>query len=182
MKSTEFVLNEVEFFLNKLEETKELFPDFDYYLNAFISSARSVLWIMKNEYGKIEGWQEWYDNTDVDSDKKILLSGIVDMRNRSLKKKPLQVKTEFIIGDAINSFNIYDEMMPFAGKKINLTIEQGEKKQASKITDGNTLTFHGTINEIHSVEEFKNKDVLEICQQYCDWLKKIVTTCIDKFG
>ena len=46
---------------------------------------------MKSEYGKIDGWQEWYNNTEVDCDKKILLKGIVDMRNRSVKKNDWQL-------------------------------------------------------------------------------------------
>jgi len=182
LKSTQFVLNETEFFFNKLKETKELFPCFDYYLNAYISSARSVLWIMKSEYGKIDGWQEWYNNTEVDCDKKILLKGIVDMRNRSVKKNPLQIRQEYIIGDGINSYNIYDEMLPFIGKRIHLTIKQIGKKQASTITNNKTLVLKGTINKIHTVEEFKNKDIIEVCQQYLDWLKEIVNTCMKKFG
>lgn len=183
MKHTQFVLDETEFFLNKLKEEQESFPDFNYYLNAYISAARSVLWIMKNEYGKVNGWKKWYDDTEVDNDKKSLLKGIVDMRNRSLKKMPIQIKEEYIIGDGDICYNIYDEMMPFSGKKITLTIEStGIKEKSSRITDGKTLTLKGTINRIHTVEEFKNKDILDVCQQYFDWLKETVNTCVKRFG
>ena len=164
MKHTQFVLDETQFFLSKMEENQESFPDFNYYLNAYISAARSVLWIMKNEYCKVSGWLEWYDSTEVDHDKKLLLKGIVEMRNRSLKKAPLQIKQEYIIGDKEVSYNIYDS------------------KRAGRISDDNTLVLKGTINKINSVQEFKNKDILDVCRQYFDWLNQIVKVCIKQFG
>ena len=183
MKHTQFVLDETQFFLSKMEENQESFPDFNYYLNAYISAARSVLWIIKNEYCKVSGWLEWYDSTEVDHDKELLLKGIVEMRNRSLKKAPLQIKQEYIIGDKEVSYNIYDEITPFVGKKISLTIEQTENsKRAGRISDDNTLVLKGTINKINSVQEFKNKDILDVCRQYFDWLNQIVKVCIKQFG
>ena len=183
MKHTQFVLNESEFFLKKLEEEKENYAYFSYYLNAYISAARSVLWIMKNEYNKVAGWKEWYNSTDIDKEKALLLKGIVDMRNRSLKIEPLQIKQEFLIGDENTKFNLYDEIEPFVGKKISFTIEDtGKKEKARRTSDGNSLTLTGKLTPILTVREFKNKDILEVCQQYFDWLNETVETCIRKFG
>ena len=48
MKSeTRLKLEESSFFLKKMEENIKLDPDFDYYFNAFISSGRSVTFIMQ---------------------------------------------------------------------------------------------------------------------------------------
>ena len=138
---------------------------------------------MNNEYNKVVGWKEWYDSTDTDKEKALLLKGIVDMRNRSLKIEPLQIKEDFLVGDKNTKFNLYDEMQPFVGKKISFTIEAtGKEEKACRISDGNSLTLKGQLTKILSVEEFKNEDVLEVCQQYFCWLKETVETCIQKFG
>ena len=183
MKHTQFVLNETEFFLTKLKEETDRFPNFNYYLNAYINAARSVLWIMKHEYGQINGWREWYDSTEVDNDLEQLLKGIVDMRNRSLKQSPLQIKKEYLIGNDNTYFNLFNEIIPFVGKKVSLTIEQtNEIGNTERIKSDNSLTLKGKLKSIYSVEEFENKDVLDICQQYFDWLKEHVNLCIEKFG
>lgn len=85
-------LNEAEFFLNNLKKHKNIFPEFDYYLNAFVSSARSILWIMKFEYGSNNKWRDWYNNKTTSESEDILLRGIKNMRNRSIKQAPLKTK------------------------------------------------------------------------------------------
>jgi hypothetical protein len=92
VENTEFRLNESKFFLGKLKENKEKTLEFEYYLDAYVSSARSVLWIMKSEYSKLNEWNKWYEEKDPNEEQKKLLKGIVDMRNRTLKQRPLKVK------------------------------------------------------------------------------------------
>ncbi|RHR21780.1 hypothetical protein DWX43_23515 [Clostridium sp. AF19-22AC] len=99
MKNTESRLGEARFFFNKMKESENVFPEFNYYLNAFISSSRSVLWIMNAEYNKIEGWHKWYADKEPDELTKIMLKGIVDARNRSLKKEPLYANKYITLGD-----------------------------------------------------------------------------------
>jgi hypothetical protein len=59
MTGTKLKVNEAKFFLEKMKESFQKQPDFDYYLSAFISSSRSVLWVMRCEFSKIHGWEEW---------------------------------------------------------------------------------------------------------------------------
>ena len=56
--NTKLKLKEALFFLQKMETHVDIEPDFDFYLNAFVSSSRSVKWIMNKEYSKVEGWEE----------------------------------------------------------------------------------------------------------------------------
>ena len=76
MSRTRAKLNEARFFLGELERTYyeyverlELLsknnpepPVCQYYLSAFISSARSVMWVMRSEYQNLGGWEEWYQS------------------------------------------------------------------------------------------------------------------------
>ncbi len=183
MERTQFVLDEAEFFLNKMIEEQENMPCFNYYLNAFISSARSTLWIMQSEYQSVPGWKDWYDGTDVDRNKEKLLKGIVDLRNRSVKNTPLQIREEYIIGDENNSFNLFDEFRSYDGKRIDLTIRQDETPHpASRNVSGNTITLHGTVRKVRIVDEFRNRDIIDVCNEYLLWLKETFNLCVVKFG
>lgn len=57
--NTRHKLNEADFFLCELERNYLNYPDFEYFLSAFISSARAVLWIMESEYNSIKAWRTW---------------------------------------------------------------------------------------------------------------------------
>ncbi|MCW6124219.1 hypothetical protein [Clostridium sporogenes] len=183
MENTEFRLNESKFFLEGMKENKEKSPEFEYYLNAYISSARSVLWIMKNEYCKLKEWKKWYDDKDVNQEQKKLLEGIVKMRNRSLKQRPLKVKEYITIGDDKNFCDIGEVFKKFIGKRVNVEIKQIEDLKKFNISeDRNYTEVIGKLRISTTVEEFKNKDIINICTEYDTWLSNIVNECINIFG
>ncbi len=39
-------------------------PKFLYYLSAFVSSARSVPWVMRSEYAEVPGWERWFEGEE----------------------------------------------------------------------------------------------------------------------
>lgn len=159
-------------------------PEFNYFLNAYISSARSVLWIMQNEFKHIDGWREWYDSFSETEDMKALLKGIVDMRNRSLKQQPLQISEFITIGNETDYFDLIEELQPFDKQKVDLTIQEVKlKSDKPKIFRGeNELKITGKLNIRKTVKEFKNKDIVDICIQYNTWLLEIVDECLAKFS
>lgn len=189
MKNTEQKLNESNFFLDKLKQTQGKHPEFDYYLNAYVSSARSVLWIMKSEYNSIPNWQEWYNNKETTPDEDKLLKGIVDMRNRSLKIEPLHTNEIPLICTSTNKIDLYSELHDFLGDgkhKVELNIstydtkipkeEEGIKKTTTSIT------FSGKLSMVESVSEFRTFNIYDKCNEYFEWLKNIVDECIKNFG
>ncbi|WP_050607249.1 hypothetical protein [Clostridium niameyense] len=186
MENTEFRLNESKFFLKRMKENKEKSPEFEYYLNAYVSSARSVLWIMKSEYSKLKEWGKWYDNKGVSQEQKKLLDGIVKMRNRSLKQRPLKVRKYATIGDDKSFCDIDEVFKKFIGKRVNIKIEPIEDLKNLKgfniYNDNNHTEVTGKLKISTTVEEFKNEDIINICEEYDVWLSNITSECINIFG
>ena len=100
MRHTRHKLDEADFFLKKLDEhyydhANDLSrgevspPTFSYYLSAFVSSTRSVTWVMRHEYNDIPGWREWYDANVPDEEQRVLLKIFNHLRVRSEKTEPL---------------------------------------------------------------------------------------------
>jgi len=185
MENTEFRLNESKFFLERMKDSKEdKSLEFEYHLNAYISSSRSVIWIMNSEYSKVNGWKKWNEDKGVSEELKKLLDGIVKMRNRSLKQKPLKVTTYTTIGDDKNFCDINDVFKRFVGKKVAIEIETMKEKrnEFNFYEDANRVEVSGKLKSSTTVEEFKNKDIIDICIEYDAWLSIIVNECVSIFG
>ncbi|MBU8908481.1 hypothetical protein [Desertibacillus haloalkaliphilus] len=180
-------LNEADFFLNKLKEHKNIFPEFDYFLNAFVSSARAVLWIMNSEYDSNNNWRNWYENKSTSESEDILLRGITNMRNRSLKQAPLKTKKYSIIHSDSETVDVYSEMKIFLekngkDKKYNLEIKEVDNIENQIVRNEKELTIHGILNIYDTVEEFKDSNVIDKCEEYFLWLKSLVEECTSLFN
>ncbi|MDF2503067.1 hypothetical protein [Clostridium sp.] len=184
MENTEFRLNESKFLLEKMKESKSKSPDFDYYLNAYISSSRSVIWIMKNEYSNINGWKKWYECKGLSKEQEILLKGIVEIRNSSIKQKPLKVGTYITINDNEESYDIKELLSDYNGKKMKFKfeIQEEELDHVNIIKDTNHFSISGKLKIASTVEKFKNKDIIDVCMEYDNWLTDIVYECTKIFG
>ncbi|MFD2046402.1 hypothetical protein ACFSTA_18830 [Ornithinibacillus salinisoli] len=181
-------LNEAEFFLNKLKEHKNVIPEFDYFLNAFVSSARAVLWIMNYEYDSNNKWKNWYNEKSTSESEDILLRGITNMRNRSLKQAPLKTKKYHIMNLGTETVDIYEEIKKFVDKhgkdkEYDIVIKQHDNIENRKILRSeNELTIHGRLNIHDTVEEFKGSNIIDKCEEYFLWLKSLVEECTSMFN
>jgi hypothetical protein len=124
MTNTQHKLNEASFFLGKLEQDYLKHPDFDYYLSAFISSARSVLWIMRSEYHTIEGWEDWYISKKPDQDEELFLKRVNEIRVRSEKITALKTGSgmSVLIPKESLSQELKDAMKGTANKHVKVTL------------------------------------------------------------
>ncbi|OGW42810.1 MAG: hypothetical protein A2Y66_06075 [Nitrospirae bacterium RBG_13_41_22] len=167
---------EAQFFFDKLRENKEKQPDFDYYLNAFISSARTTFWIMKAEFGDIKKWQEWYDLKKFEPEQEAFIEKITDLRNRAVKKAPLETKMKVKINKMPESL---DEFMKLGfdwliEKKKDVKLSYEAEQQS-----GSPYKIKGIYFE-HDI--FPGEDILKICENYLKMLQEKVFECIDLFG
>ncbi len=186
MTNTRAKLSEARFFLDKMKENRLKKPDFDYYLNAFISSARSVTWVMKHEYIKIDGWEKWWGSRNFSEDEQTLLKQSNDLRTKSQKEEHVISKTRVVMN--IPAQGLTAELINFwissEGKKIKMEIEKSYDTNTETITvsDG-TTKFVGQLEKIYPVldEVPDNKDVLEFCENYWNLLLKIVEECEQRF-
>src|SRR4030095_10628032 len=86
-------LEEAHFFLGQLAPNYMKDRKFDFYLSAFISSARAVPWVMRSEYGKLVGWKSWYEGRKPSAQEARLLDGTNSLRTRLTKQEALRTTT-----------------------------------------------------------------------------------------
>ncbi len=181
--NTKLKLKEALFFLQKMETHLDIDPDFDFYLNAFVSSSRSVKWIMNKEYSNVEGWEEWNKNISSVNEKVNCLRKISKLRNLSLKEKPLITSKEYIfpIPEGI-------KVIPSVVYKILVVREESlsdlHDKEIEKAIEhefgSNAITFTAK-REIMRIIEKSDEDVLLLSQYYYQWLENLVNECENQF-
>lgn len=198
MKLTEGKLKEAKFFLAELERAYYEFihamgddepapPTAQYYLSAFISSARSVMWVMRYEYHEVSGWEAWYDSRKANRDREEIeiLNKINAVRIRSEKQSPLTLGVNIAFNSVSDDLVLnVDEKLPKEHRKqFNMTIrkvpEEGEvPDEEAKVIE--------TLVEVRSfflaLEEFPKEDVLGVCKSYLGFLEAMVSDCKERFG
>jgi hypothetical protein len=90
---TEHKLREALFFLSQLKKAHPFYQNFNFYLSAFISAARSVTWIMRSECGHIPGWEAWYNSKTPSAADLDLMAKLTTIRNESQKVGSIRTKT-----------------------------------------------------------------------------------------
>lgn len=169
-----------------MKESRSIVPDFDYYLNAFFNSARSVLWIMRAEYCKVEGWEQWFKEKDTIAEIEELIEKITAARNRSSKKEPLKRDTYMTIGGKDKFVDLTDYLKLFGGKEVTLEVKKIKSDDMTEDVEVNQkegeVSVKGVLKIYDSIKEFKRQDICEVCQQYVNWLQKIVDECKEIFG
>lgn len=185
MTETRTKLEESSFFLERLKESQRLHPAFDFYLNAFVSAARSVTWIMRHEYHDVPGWEAWYDLRAVSLDHERVLQGFNTARVRSQKERPLQTAAQISLQlpTGVMTAEMKHRLDQLTGERIIVTVSpvDNSTSRPATITD-TSLTFSATLDDVWRVlEEFPAEDILTVCTSYYQFLESIVTECEAQF-
>ncbi|HAE58982.1 MAG TPA: hypothetical protein DCG54_05600 [Anaerolineae bacterium] len=180
-------LSEAKFFLEQIEANYLEHPAFDYFLGAFISSARSVLWIMRSEFNDIAGWESWYKSLEPSTSDEALLQKINVARIRTEKQAPL--KTNFRVSLTIPKEQFTEKLRQELESMVNKTTEFSVKpvsvrdNLADLSPTNNGLNFIGEIESIYRVlGELGDDDVLVVCREYFATIKNVVFECENRFG
>jgi hypothetical protein len=180
MTNTERKLNEARYFFTLLDIND---PYFDYILSAFLNAARSIGWVMRHEYNKVEGWEEWFNHYYLSEDAKHLLKKINELRIEATKKAGVKTDFFFFQTDLFVDEKYYPEL-----KKIK-DLEDGEyllsivptsEDEPKKIDDA-VIHFEGEINRdkrpyIDNREKLQGK-----CAEYLKLMTEVVTKCSKRF-
>jgi hypothetical protein len=132
---------EAEFFLGQLAPNYMKERKFDFFLSAFVGSARAIAWVMKSEYGKVPGWKAWYQSREPTPEEASLLKGTNALRTRLTKQEALRtteriqlsgVKLSKADYDRVNSMlrSAPDGGVPRSGLTRNCRFE-GQRRTAS---------------------------------------------------
>ncbi|WP_444903842.1 hypothetical protein ACJJIU_00345 [Microbulbifer sp. CnH-101-E] len=188
MQRTNHKLDEAKFFLKKMEENYTS-SEFDFYLSAFISACRSVLWVLAAECKKINGWEDWYKSLKPDEKEKEFLKATNELRVRSEKHSPLVTD---LLGLAVippDAISILPEPLKEAlkeaflsGKWENLDIKIHTKSDIPKESSNRHFIPFLSTNAYRQVPEFEGQDILKVCSRYYNQVTGIVDQSKLKFS
>lgn len=168
-------IKEASFFLKELK-TNTNDAKFVYFLSAYISAARSVLWTMRSEFQRIPGWQQWYDERKTSPAENEFLRKIAEIRN-DLVKKALDglfvTKMECTVTekDTAKVERMFERLT--SGGRIVSDDEIIDLSNSLPITIDRLFFVH---------KSFPDDDFLDVCDKYMAWLIDHMSSCLAAFG
>lgn len=150
---------------------------FNYFLSAFISAARSVPWVMRSEYGKVEGWERWYEVEEQLEEDQALLNAFTELRNSS-------EKTGHLFPSRSPSFKKVPEGDPSL-------LQEADRKKPRMRMKVQTVTppVRTLADDLMYVDEVTwrilhlgDQDLLAACGRYVRMLELLVRKCERLFG
>jgi hypothetical protein len=181
MTSTERKLDEAKYFLGQLNPN---FPYFDYILSAFLNAARSTAWVMRNEFCKTEGWENWYKECYISESERELLEKTNELRISASKKSG--IKTEFNFMDYIipdeKYYPVIDKMLKdLEGKEIKVTFSTELTDNADDEVE-DSYKIRGIVKMNKDESEMSRESISRLCTEYFKFLEKQVILCVNLFS
>lgn len=175
---------EAKFFLGLMERNSGSFPDFNYYVSAFISAARSVTWIMRAEYQTKEGWEAWYDarQPTIVDDK--FLKDANELRVKSVKSEPVQTNVRVTLD--IPPEEVTPELREFfrslqPDQLAQMLLVRTRDVKNGKLGGRQVLAFGEVTKTTMYVDGFPQHDILELGRRYVAELEGLIQECERKF-
>jgi hypothetical protein len=172
----EEALEEANYFYLKMEETMKKPKEFRHNLNAFISRARTLTWVLKKQYSGNPLFDSWYAKEEKLLRADDLMSFFRDARNISLKEQPIRPHSSaYIRNIEINvpkgkAFAITGEGEPVW---IERNGEGKEKKIHASEFDGEVAMQYYFANP-QPPKIFRKLQVIDLCGIYLVALRGLV--------
>jgi hypothetical protein len=180
---TQYKLEEAKFFLALLEQNWRHSPHFDYFLSAFVSSARSVAWVMKSEYGARPGWTEWYEQKKPSAEMRVFLKKMNDVRVRATKSTPLKTQTTATV--TIPPEQQTPELLAYleggTPGLVRLEPTDHTNTEAFLVVGARRLGKVKIEKALHEIPEFGGRDVREVCREYMRELEVLWAECKERY-
>lgn len=184
MNEVKDALDEAEYFYRRMEATSKVPEEFRHNLNAFISSARAVTWVLKKQFSGNQKFSDWYTAEEKIMRADELMSFFVEARNISLKEKPIQPQSSTYIR--------HIEILTPKGRGFAIT-GNGEAVWIEKNGEGKEKTVHAQEFDSEIAKEyyfaspsppklFENLQVLDLCGLYLIALKSLVEEALKNFA
>jgi hypothetical protein len=151
-------------------------------LDAFVTDARSVTYIMQTEFDSITGFKEWYkvkrEEMKRDPDFVLFNKLRVDSTHIRPFNTPSRYTTSFPGGLTITGGKEVNIPLGKADERHNLVIDNEtpvtiDREPADNIRRSTTRNYFFT--------DRPNEDAVRLCEMHFQKLKQIVIECHDKF-
>ena len=179
MTNTERKYQEAKYFFERLDIDETYF---DFNLSAFLNAARSITWVMRYEFNKVEGWEKWFQEYYLSEKGEKLLKEINNLRVEATKKTGIKTNFFFLQTDFLVDERYFPEV-----EKIK-TLEDGEYilsiepiSSESKDSEDVLINFAGTIDRINKPYDAARITLKERCEEYLIMMEEVVKNCISYF-
>jgi hypothetical protein len=177
MKKTQRKLSEAKFFLVKMEEEYDKHEDFEYYFSAFISSCRSVLWVLKAECKGHADWLNWYEGLKPEDEEAEFLKKTNNIRVRSEKHTPVEaglMETLALDKTAMPNeiYKLFQE-----GKSSDLDIEFYDQNRV--LIDGEYVVPILANKLYKQVDEFEGDEIMDVSKKYYGLVSSVVEKSLE---
>jgi hypothetical protein len=192
LRRTRQKLDEAAYFLGKVREhyfdvLEDKGRPLVYYVSAFVSAARSVGWVMRNECASLKGWEAWYKAREPAVEDRPLLRQFKDIRNRSQKAEPLHIGTSLKVS-AVHKASPESQQRrastdpKFRQYRVTLTALDESKQPILDPQSLKPRTMEAKIDAIECLlPELGKEDLLDCCSRYYTLLEVLVADCEARF-
>jgi len=177
MTQTVEQLQQTEILLNQTLQNLNMPAVFRANLNAFVSSARSITFIMQKEFSSNPRFTEWYKGKQEEMIKDPIFALFKKLRNESLKERPVANRIKFTT-EVNATFGANQEAtIPFlnVSKDGNIIINNNEPI----IINGKPSSITPHTQYSYFFDELPNQDAVELSKLYFNKLKDLVKDCYD---
>jgi len=184
-------LQEAEFFLQCMRDNDSASKEFDYFLNAFIGSCRSIQWVLSSQFNEDQDLKSWLSNQLPTAEEKGLLKATNDLRVRSTKIESVKTGKKAIVSfdpsqlshlpeEDFNTIKQAFETGDFSKFELRLH-HKDEGYSSEKPPQGRVFMPISSTHAFREVDEFPNQDALSIAGKYFCAMKSLVEKAEIKF-
>ena len=173
MTRVEYRLAAARFFLRSLRDQGLKQPEFDWMLEAFISIARTVRWLMRAEVHNSPLMDEWEQSYAPGAEITALYKKVNEIRVRLTKIEPTRtkevVKLHFPpVPGLLKALEDGDET---GGALIRVWTSPDGKQFVVESIDGQYSAPAELRAQYQSLDEFPQEDALDVCERYLSQLQ-----------
>lgn len=169
----EYRLAAARFFLQLLRDQPLKQPEFDWMLEAFISVARTVRWLMRAEVHNSPLLDEWEKGYAQGPEVAALFKKINDIRVRLTKVEPARTKEvlKLTIPPVPGLRKALEQGDATGGAPFRVWRSPDGKQFIVQSMDGQYSAPAEMRAQYQSLDEFPQEDALEVCQRYLSQLQ-----------
>ncbi|HKS54547.1 MAG TPA: hypothetical protein VJS12_04635 [Steroidobacteraceae bacterium] len=173
MTRVEYRLAAARFFLRSLREQGLKQPEFDWMLEAFISIARTVRWLMRTEVHNSPLMDEWEQTYSPGPEVATLYRKVNDIRVRLTKVEPTRTKevVELTLPPTPGLDDGLDESGVTEGGLFRLWTSPDGKQFVVESMDGRIAIPAKVRTQYQSLDQFPMEDALNVCERYLSQLE-----------